>query len=309
MVKLPDDFVHREGVSFDMAHRIACFTLDLEPDLYSKDSHEVLLDSDRFGQIEAFFARNQLKLTTFVGARMLEIGLPVREKLSNIDTEFELHSYSHNAREPDTEQEILRAKEAYLNYFGRSPRGYRAPNGDISCAGLEILHREGFLYDASVFPSWRPELGFNYGHLPTKPWIYAEFPRLVEIPFAVVPTIRIVVSFSFLKLFGLSFYRIMFSMFGLPEILVFDSHLHDFIPPESIRRLPRSDWRRSALMRNGNNTFYLLQGFVDFLRSKGYSFVSMNDLYESLVGSNHDVPVIPANGLRESAYREQRVYI
>jgi hypothetical protein len=62
-------------------------------------------------------------------------------------------------------------------------------------------------------------------------------------------------------------------------------------------------------MRNGNNSFYLLQAFVDFLRSKGYSFVSINDLYDSLVGSKYDVPVIPVSGLRESAYQEQRMYI
>jgi len=291
-----------------MSHRIACLTLDLEPDLFSQDCHEILLDPDHFGRIERFCVRNELRLTAFVVARLLESDLSVRERFSNIDAEFEVHSYSHNTKEPDTEEEIRRAKQAYMDYFGRPPRGYRAPNGDISHAGLEILHREGFLYDASVFPSWRPELGFNYRRLPTGPWTYAAFAPLVEIPFAVVPSIRIVVSFSFLKLLGLSFYRLLFSMFGLPEILVFDSHLHDFIPPESIRKLPRSDWRRHALLRNGKHAVELLQEFVDFLRSNGYRFLSMSDLYELLTGSQSDLPVIAAHGLRGSTYRHHRPY-
>jgi peptidoglycan/xylan/chitin deacetylase (PgdA/CDA1 family) len=284
-----------------MSQRLACFTLDLEPDLYSIDSHEILLDPNRFGQIESFFIGNQLKLTVFVVAKMLESGLPVRERFSNIDTEYELHSYSHNVREPDSEREIVLGKETFLKYFGRPPRGYRAPNGDISLTGLAILNREGFCYDASIFPAWRPEQGYNHSHLPTAPWAFTEFPKLVEFPFAVVPKIRTVISFSFLKLLGLRYFRLMLKVFGLPKVLVFDSHLHDFLVTDSIKQLPRSDWRRYALMRNENNTFSMLQEFVDFLRSSGYVFVSMSDLYTSVVESNGRLPMINASAIRSAA--------
>jgi hypothetical protein len=290
--------VKMEGVSFDMVPKIACFTLDLEPDLYTSGSHEILLNPDYFRRIETFFINNRLKLTTFVVANMLELGLPISEIFTNIDTEFELHSYSHDTCRPDSEQEILLGKKYYIDHFGKSPRGYRAPNGDISYAGLEILSREGFLYDASIFPSWRPELGYNYSRLPLSPWKYAEFPQLIEMPFAAIRTVRTVISMSFLKLFGLNFYRMMFNLFGFPEILVFDSHLHDFIHPKSILDLPRYDWRKHALMRNGDNTFPLMQGFVDFIRSKGYIFAHMSELFNQLKASEDKILTINTNGIR-----------
>src|SRR5262245_47433632 len=192
-----------------MSQKVACFTLDLEPDFCSHDSHEVLLDDNRFGQFRAFLLTNRMKVTVFVVGKMLEEGLPVRERFKDLDTEFELHSYSHNPYAPDSETEILMGKTAFTEYFGRPPRGYRAPNGAISAPGISILSREGFLYDASVFPAWRPELGYNFSHLPVSPWFYEEYPELPELPFAVLPQSRIVISMSFLKLFGFSFYRLM----------------------------------------------------------------------------------------------------
>lgn len=280
-----------------MNQKLACFTLDLEPDFLSEDSHEVLLDDRRFGQIEAFFLHNQLKLTVFVVAKMLEAGLRVRERFANIEAEFELHSYSHNIHEPDSKQEILLGKEIYAKYFGHTPRGYRAPNGDISMRGLSVLHREGFLYDASIFPSWRPELKYNFSKAPISPWVYVEFPQLVELPFAVVPKIRIVISLSFLKLLGLNFYRLMFHTFGFPATLIFDTHLYDFFLTSPVQSLSRLDWRRYALMRNQSNTLQLLQEFVDFLISKGYTFVAMGDLYNIVMRSHQAVPVVSAAAL------------
>ena len=283
-----------------MRQRLACFTLDLEPDLYVDDSHEILLDSDRFGQFETFILRNQLRMTVFVVGKMLESGLPIRERFANFGAEFELHSYSHNAIEPDSEAEIVQGREAYLNYFGHPPRGYRAPNGDISYRGLQVLSREGFCYDASVFPAWRPELGYNYRGLPTRPWVFAEFPNLVELPFAVVPTVRAVISMSFLKLLGFRFYRLMFYAFGFPEIIIFDSHLHDFFVPQTISSRPRLDWRRHALMRNQNDSLRLVQEFIDFLKDRGYVFVSMYELYKGLIRSAQTLPTVSASILRDS---------
>lgn len=282
-----------------MAQKLACFTLDLEPDFLTEDSHEVLLNDERFWQFEEFISNNKIKLTTFVVAKMLESGLPIREKFANISNEFELHSYSHNVKEPDSEIEIVKGKEIFKKYFGRSPRGYRAPNGDISAMGLSILNREGFLYSASVFPSRRPELGFNYGQLPTQPWVYEEYPKLIEFPFAVVYRIKAIISLSFLKLFGLGFYKLMFHLFGFPDILVFDSHLYDYFPTSPVLNLSRLDWRRYALLRNQKHTLVLLQRFINFLRSKGYVFVSMSELYTNTIQRSEELPIIKAQKLEK----------
>jgi hypothetical protein len=290
-----------------MEGKRACFTLDLEPDFLSMDSHEILLNDERFARIEEFFLRNQLKLTTFVVGKMLTHTLPVREKFSAIETEFELHSYSHDTDETDSEREIVLAKKAYTDYFGRQPRGYRAPNGDISADGLANLHREGFEYSANIFPTWRPELGYNYFGLPTSPWTYKEFPNLLELPFAVVPGVRVVISLSFLKLFGLAFYHFLFNTFGLPDILVIDSHLYDFFATSPVLQLSRRDWRRYALLRNQQRVFEILQMLVDLLKERGYSFVFMGELSDELMASRESLPMISSQKLNGGRSSEQHL--
>ena len=280
-----------------MTGKLASFTLDLEPDNGSVDSHEVLLNRHLFGQFEAFLANNRIKLTTFVVGKMLEEQLEVAERFTNIDNEFELHSYSHDADNPDSEDEITKGISAYKNYFGCSPRGYRAPNGAISATGLSILHREGILYDASIFPSWRPELGYNFSHLPCTPWFYEELPGLVELPFATVPGARMVISLSFVKLFGFSFYRALFRIFGLPNVVVIDSHLYDYFATSPVRDRSRFDWKRYALLRNIDNTIGLAQQLHDYLVANGYTFVSMSDLYDRVKNQASTVPVISATQL------------
>ncbi len=280
-----------------MTRKLACWTLDLEPDFLSKESHEVLLDGERFARFEEFILRNRLPLTVFVVAKMLEDGLPVQRRFERITPEFELHSYSHDLRSPDSAFEIREGKRVYTEHFGRPPRGYRAPTGAISHAGLCTLYREGFCYDASIFPAWRPEFGYNFRKLPNEPFLYQEFPGLIELPFATVPKIRMVVSLSYLKLLGLPFYRAAFRVFGLPAVLVFDSHLYDYFPTSTVKNLPRTDWRRFALTRNQNRTFRLAQQFFDLLVTSGYTFTAMGALYLHANKSRDALPSASSFGL------------
>ncbi len=279
--------------------RLFCFTIDLEPDFLSADSHEVLLDADRMERIRSFLTANALPATVFVTGAMLAGGLPVRDAFEPATVEFELHSYSHRNEEPDSEAEITRGVEAFRAYFDRPPRGYRAPSGMITAGGVRLLHDAGFRYDASVFPSWRPELGYDQRHLPATPWRYADLPGLVELPFAVVPRARVVVSLSFLKLLGWSAYRSLFRVFGLPEVVVFDSHLYDFFPTTPVTSLDRADWRRYALGRNQRHVFRLLQRLVDRMRAAGYEFVLMSELYDHVVAL--DLPAVPSDRLLAAA--------
>lgn len=262
--------------------RLACITLDLEPDWVGpglSESYRVFEDDAAFGELEEVLKRNGVPLSIFVVGKMLDSGMPVRDRFRNLNSEFEVHSYSHDPANPDGMEEIRRAKDAFVRYMGREPIGYRAPLGKISPEGVQNLRREGFLYDASIFPAFRPELGYNQALMPTHPFVHDGAPSLVELPFAVVPGIRLVISMSYLKLFGFSTYRALFKVFGLPEVLVFDSHLYDYFPRIGVRGLNRTDWKRVALMRNGDRTMTLLQQFLDYLRSVGYELVLMSELY------------------------------
>jgi peptidoglycan/xylan/chitin deacetylase (PgdA/CDA1 family) len=281
-----------------VTRRIACWTLDLEPDFLSDNTHEVFWDDERFGRFEAFMLQNHLPLTVFVVARMLEEGLPVKTRFERIATEFELHSYSHDLSSPDSLHEITKGKRIYTLHFGQPPRGYRAPTGAISHDGLQILHREGFHYDASVFPAWRPELGYNFRRLPNEPFCFEEFPGLIELPFATVPKIRAVLSLSYLKLLGLQFYKAAFRVLGLPQVIVFDSHLYDYFPTTTVNSLPRTDWRRLALTRNQANTMNLVQQLFDYLADNGYTFATMGELHARVSQSTDALPRCSALALQ-----------
>ncbi len=258
--------------------KLFCFTIDLEPDFLSEDSHEVLLDDDRMNAVAGFLARNGIRPTVFVAGKMLDAGLPVGERFEALGAEFELHSYSHDNDDPDGDEEIARGVEAFTRYFGAKPRGYRAPSGIITPDGVRRLAGAGFEYDSSVFPAWRPELGYDFRGLPTAPFAWEAPGGLVELPFAVVPKLRVVLSLSFLKLLGWTAYRAMFRTGGLPGVLVFDSHLYDFFPTSPVTGLSRTDWRRYALLRNHGSVFDLLQRLVDRVRDAGHEFVLMSDL-------------------------------
>lgn len=277
--------------------RRACFTIDLEPDFLSEDGHEVLLDSGRMERLRDFFIGHGIPPTVFVVGRMLEQGLPVAERFAGIGAEFELHSWSHRLDAPDSEEEIVRGSAAFERYFGRPPRGYRAPLGRISAAGIATLARLGFAYDASVFPARRPELGYDFSALPVTPWRWLEQPGIVELPFAVASPLRFVVSLSFLKLMGLGFFRVLFRAGRVPELLVLDSHLYDFFSTSAVRDLSRLDWRRYALLRNTRRVFALLDGFVRLLRRYGYDFATVGGVHDDLVAAKECLPAVSVAAL------------
>ncbi len=258
--------------------RLFCFTIDLEPDFLSDDSHEVLLDDRRMAAISDFLTGRGIRPTVFVAGKMLSAGLPVRERFAPLGAEFELHSYSHDNDEPDSAREIVLGAKAFIDYFGFPPRGYRAPSGIISAGGVTRLHEAGFRYDSSVFPAWRPELGYDHRGLPAAPFAYEGLPGLVELPFAVVPRTRVVISLSFLKLAGWAAYAAMFRRYGTPDVVVFDSHLYDFFPTTPVTSLPRTDWRRYALLRNQRRVFPLLHRLVGHFQAAGHEFATMTGL-------------------------------
>ncbi|MBM3657987.1 MAG: hypothetical protein FJW95_00565 [Actinobacteria bacterium] len=178
-----------------MMERLACMTVDLEPDFLTEDSHEVLLDEARFSRFAETLQRRGVIPTTFLAAKMLDQGLPVRERFEPLGAEFELHSYSHDPEDPDSVEEVRKSKAAYRRAFGRDPRGYRAPLGFIGADGVRALHAEGFAFSSSIFPAKRRELGFDHSALPLEPFVWSDGQDdlLIEIPFGVTKRPRVVI--------------------------------------------------------------------------------------------------------------------
>lgn len=262
--------------------RIACLTLDLEQDYGRIDAYACFAHVDKLCEV---LIKREAKLTAFIVGRILDERHEVINKLTQFGADFALHSYSHNlVADQDTEEEIKKSKKAYENYFGQAPSGYRAPQGRISKAHFKVLKEEGFVFDASVVPSWRPGI---YNNLTTPPHPYC-VENVLEIPFSVIPRIRLPLIMSYIKLLGRA-YTSLITIFGLPDIVVFDFHLHDLFKTESFEKLPMK--YRIIHSRNASEALEIFDTFVAFLRSQGFSFLTMSELADKLLQTRSDAVV------------------
>ena len=269
----------RKAVSY--TSRLACFTLDFERDfgrrLGDYEAFDLLTNDSAFARLKAICQGGGVKITAFIVGQLLDEHPEMIERLSELDVEFELHSYSHRSDPPiNPPSEIERAVAAYHRYFGRSPQGYRAPYGRITDGEVRMLYEQGFRYDSSIFPSYRLGM-YNNLRQPMTPYYHKHVP-LLEIPVSAVPFVRLPVSLSYIKLLGWGAYRMLFDAFGLPRILVFSFHLHDLFAEMSYACLHWSDrWR---WMRNRSRGFGILECFINYLRERGYEFVFLSRVAE-----------------------------
>lgn len=268
--------------------KIACLTVDVECDFGD------LLDEPTYEGIKCipklveFFKTKNLPLTCFIQGSLMETHSEYIAKLAELNTDCHLHSYSHpGPGESNFEYEIKKGKAAYKMFFGYEPIGYRAPLGVISEEDLALLAREGFKFDSSVFPSFRPG-AFNNLNNQIEPYISKT--GLVEIPLTVLSKwIRIPLSLSYIKLFGWP-YRMAIKKWLLPQLIIVDFHLHDLFHLKSLQNL--SQQKFSPLYRYIYKKIYfdqkidglqLLERFINVLDKSNYSFLKLSELYNLIV--------------------------
>lgn len=114
--------------------------------------------ADRFFELSNKYG---FKYTIFIIGRDLE-NPEVREKVgywASQGHEIANHSYSHmqNLGYLDynrLEMEVMKSHELITKVCGREPKGFIAPAWATSTSLLNILLKNGYLYDTSVFPSY-----------------------------------------------------------------------------------------------------------------------------------------------------------
>lgn len=287
---------YNAAVSSRTAQRIACLTLDVEADhhdLTPQRHYEALEHEPTWQWLLAFSRARQVPWSAFVVGELLDTRPGLAERLAATGWELGCHSYSHDPARADALEEIRQGKAAFRRAFGHDPAGYRAPVGRITPQGLARLHAEGFHYDASVFPTWHPGKA-NHLAWPTQPTLVdaagrwqvpstvagraaAANSHLVEIPFAVLPRLRLIVSVSFVKLLGIGAYRLLLGRFGLPDVAVIDCHMHDLAPaPAAVRQLP--PFWQAVYRRNQGRGREALTWLVDWLTAAGYIFRTVGEV-------------------------------
>ena len=274
--------------------RLACLSIDMEPDLRDPQRRIRLLDNDTyFHALSSLLAREAVPLTSFTvmsqAAQHLDrLNAFARET----EVEFAVHSFSHDTDNPASEYEVRRAWETYGELWNAPPLGYRSPNCLIDQTGIDTLARQGFQYDSSIVPSIRPD-GYSYnnvrfGRMPFR--IGSPSGPLLELPIACLSGIRLPFIFSYVKLFGMAAYRAALRAFPLPDVVVTYFHPYDLYVNELTQYIP--GWKRHAHARNSRNAFALLGEFIAALKSRGYQFVLMRDLakrYDGIDLSTHSL--------------------
>ncbi len=116
--------------------------------------------------------------------------------------EIGCHSYSHRIiyemSPEEFEQDLKRATEIITDIAGKRPTGYRAPGFSIKKDMgwyFDILAKNGYRYDASIFPTWRPHGGVISS--PEKPYIVnTKYGDIYEVPQSVIGFNRLKICFS-----------------------------------------------------------------------------------------------------------------
>jgi peptidoglycan/xylan/chitin deacetylase (PgdA/CDA1 family) len=265
--------------------RSFCFTLDLEPDyasLVPGVRNRILEQPERVRETLSELGSRGIKGTAFTVGRVIEQFPKIIDAFEEHGWEFELHSYSHDTAAPDTDDELDRGCAAFKARFGRLPRGYRAPQGRITAGGIQRLHARGFAYDSSVFPSYFPN-PFRYLAMPREPHFWSvDGARMLEIPIASVGPARLTLSTSYLKLLGAAPYRGILGLFGFPDVICFDAHLHDFIVDDaSYAELP--PFWKFVYGRHKHEGVSITVDLLEVLKSKGYSFRYLSEVASAIL--------------------------
>lgn len=265
-----------------MSRKIACLTLDMESDYGDPEGRVRLLENqDYFERYTDIINKHGGKVTMFTVTSLFKQFGEHFERLGNhIPLEYAAHSHSHDLYNAASRDEVEKSVQAFKDFTGTSPLGYRAPIGQIDKAGLGHLLDFGFRYDASVYTSIRPgKFGYANLHMPNTPFqITRGGKSLLEFPFTSLSGVRIVFGLSYVKLLGWRCYSSLWRIFGLPDVALALSHPHDFYFHELARFHPIS-LERIALSRNAKRAFDYYDKMIAKLRRQGYEFVHMSELY------------------------------
>ena len=152
-----------------MSRKLACLTLDMEPDYGDPDGHIRLLENpEHFERYTAILNKNNAKVTMFTVTSLFErFGEHFERLAKTIPLEYAAHSHIHDPNNGATRDEVEKSAQVIKGINGNAPLGYRAPYGQITKDGLGHLLDLNYDYDSSVYPSFRPgKFGYANLHMP-----------------------------------------------------------------------------------------------------------------------------------------------
>jgi len=180
-------------------------------------------------RVLAFLAQRNLKITFFVVGQdaALEKNHGSLKDIAAAGHEIANHSFSHEPwfhleSEGKIESEIGSAQEQITRVTGQQPVGFRGPGFSFSATTLTVLHRLGYLYDASSLPTYFGPVAKSYyfrnstlsrnqrerraslfgsvwnGLQPLRPYRAGGKDGLLEMPVTTMPIVRSPIHVSYI---------------------------------------------------------------------------------------------------------------
>jgi polysaccharide deacetylase family protein (PEP-CTERM system associated) len=181
------------------------FTVDVE-EHFQVSAFEGAVHRDDWPRLESrvernvallldLLARHQVKGTFFTLGWIAEHRPGAVRAIAAAGHEVASHGQDHRRVTHQTPEEfrgsVRRSKAVLEQLTGQAVRGFRAPSFSIVPGrewAFDILIEEGYGYDSSLFPIWRPD-AYGYPSAPPDPhWIERAAGRLYELP---LTTLRI----------------------------------------------------------------------------------------------------------------------
>ena len=257
--------------------KLFAFTIDLEAE-YSGciKNQDIFNDTVDIEKILSLLDSFGVKITVFVVSRLFQEQRSIIRLFEKYNCEFQVHSHSHDIADTNSESEIKRSKLAYFDYFKKCPVGYRVPQGRLSGDIISSLKKHGFLFDSSIIPSYYPNplrylfRNRNIGYIGDS--------HILEIPITSISPFRLALTLSYIKLLGINFYLRLFRLFGLPEVICFASHLHDFIVKEGSYNNLSWFWK-FIYGRNKYSGIDFCKIFLEYVKERNYDFCYLSEIY------------------------------
>lgn len=214
-----------------------CFaSVDIERDLGAK----TFLGVENLDKILSIFEKNNIPATLFVTGKALQQYPEQFQKLSGL-YEIACHGFTHrfwNTLDSQERQKELDDFSAlYQQIFQKKPIGFRAPSHVIDQQGMELLLKNGFLYDSSVVPHYPPFKKYRgyKGRAPLSPYCPASV-NILEIPVA-GQFLGIPLAGAWIRRLPVLVYRILFMIYR-PRFITLSMHSWDIFDQRFLVKLP-----------------------------------------------------------------------
>lgn len=201
------------------------------------------------------------------------------------DAGHEVGSHTHSHRHlselaaGERREELATSKERLESVAGTPVTGFRAPSFDLSADLFDLLAETGYAYDSSVVPcrsipgwyggdydTWRPAP--VTGVDPSAP------PELAEVPVAVMPGLRLPLTGTWIRFFGVRYtiagMRLLARRGIAPVLYVHPWELVDLPPIEGVPR--RIYVRSGAYMRRA----------IERILAEPFEFVTVGELADGV---------------------------